>query len=116
MILIGAGLDVEVGNRSQASAILGAQRPGLQSEIADGVHTGCIFGGVTGDVRASDGHPFDQNFVRKVRTAVDRALKGTSNCPGQAVEDEGLDLALAAIAAVDRPGAEFLGRYRVPNL
>src|SRR5208283_51425 len=62
--LIGAGLDVEVRNRSQASAVGRVQAAGLEAEFADCVHAGLELADGAGDVGAPDRDAFDVHLVR----------------------------------------------------
>src|SRR5215510_11353356 len=116
MKLIRARLDPEVGNGGLAAAVLRADRPGLHLEFADrfGARTEFVVASAL-QVEPAERHAFDQNLMRIVLPAVDRALERAADGTGQTAEDEGLNLPLAVVDG-DGPRVEFFLGYVPPDL
>ena len=79
MEFVGAGLDDEVGDRRLAAAVLGANRAGLQLELLDRFGRRRHLVVAAALQVAAERHALDQDLVRVVAAAVDRALEGIAD-------------------------------------
>src|SRR6185503_18062160 len=94
MEVVGPGLDHEVRNRGLAAAEFGAERAGLQLELAD--HLGRRRHLVVAAALQipSQRNAFNQDLVRVVATAIDRPFERAADRPGQTRKNELLNLTL----------------------
>ena len=111
MQFVSAGLDGKIRYAGLSAAVLRADGAGLHFEFADRLGAGTEFIVTAAlQIKASERHPFDQDFVRVVLPAIDRTLKRAADRAGQAGKDELLNLPLP-VGNRDGPRVEFFLRH-----
>src|SRR5439155_20441752 len=111
---VSSALDIKIGNSGLPAIVLRPHCAGLEFELANCLRRRAELVVVASrKAGPADGNAFDQNLVGVLLAAINGTLKCATRRPGQAAEDEALDLPLAVIDD-DRPALVFLDRDVAP--